>query len=67
MFLVLTGAHYGLAEWSNLSRLVVACLTGFVAYAAVLLAWPKARAEAGVLLSVLHLLRQRIRLNSTTG
>jgi PST family polysaccharide transporter len=59
LFAVLTFAHYGLSDWSNLSRLLAACLAGLLAYLVVLLAWPRARAEAGVLLAVLRLLTQR--------
>jgi PST family polysaccharide transporter len=62
LFAVLTGVHYSLPEWSNLSRLLAACVAGLVVYGGVLLAWPRARAQADVLLAVVRLLRQRNQL-----
>jgi len=59
LFAVLAGAHYGIADWSNTSRLLVAGLAGLIVYMTALLAWPQARAEACVLLTILRLLKQR--------
>jgi PST family polysaccharide transporter len=67
LFAVLAGAHYGLADWSNTARLLAAGFAGFLVYATALLAWPEARAEACVLLTILRLLKRRPGLAPATA